>query len=96
LRRIALEHWQDHLVRQHPEQFLAGLIHSDGCRCVNRVKGHEYPRYFFSNLSADIRAMFVAACAQVGVESRPDGVRNVSVARREGVAILDELIGPKR
>jgi hypothetical protein len=96
LRQITLEPWQEHLVRQHPGQFLAGLIHSDGCRCVNRVKGHEYPRYFFSNLSADIRAMFVAACALVGVDSRPDGARNVSVARRESVAILDELVGPKR
>ncbi len=96
LRQIALEPWQEHLVTQHLGQFLAGLIHSDGCRCVNRVKGHEYPRYFFSNLSADIRALFVAACALVRVECRPDGARNVSVARRESVAILDDLVGPKR
>ena len=46
LRQIALEPWQEHLVTQHSGQFRAGLIHSDGCRCVNRVKGHEYPRYF--------------------------------------------------
>ena len=95
MRRIGLERWQEQLVRQHPAQFLAGLVHSDGCRCVNKVKGREYPRYFFSNLSADIRAMFAATCALVGVDSRPDGVRNVSVARRESVAILDELVGPK-
>jgi hypothetical protein len=96
LRRITLQPWQEYLVWRHPDQFLAGLIHSDGCRCVNRVKGHEYPRYFFSNLSADIRAMFVAACTLVDVDCRPDGTRNVSVARRESVAILDRLVGRKR
>ena len=71
------------------------MIHSDGCRCINRVKGFEYPRYFFSNLSADIRELFIETCATVGVESRLAGPRNVSVARRSSVAILDRLVGPK-
>jgi hypothetical protein len=56
LRTIRLEQWQERSVLDHPGPFLAGLIHSDGCRCLNRVKGHEYPRYFFSNRSAEIRA----------------------------------------
>jgi hypothetical protein len=95
-RRVALTDWQTTLAQLHPDQLLAGLIHSDGCRCVNRVKEREYPRYFFSNLSDDIRATFVWACALVGVDCRDDGPRNVSVARRDSVAILDELVGPKR
>ena len=95
-RRVALTDWQVGMAMVHPEGLLAGLIHSDGCRCVNRVKGHDYPRYFFSNLSADIRATFVWACTLVGVDCRADGARNISVARRDSVAILDNLVGPKR
>ena len=37
---------------RHPEQFLRGLIHSDGWRGINRVRGangspYAYPRYQF-------------------------------------------------
>jgi hypothetical protein len=74
---------------------VAGLVHSDGCRVLNRVKGHVYPRYFFSNLAADIRDLFVWACTMVGVESRAAGPRNVAVSRKASVAILDRLVGPK-
>jgi hypothetical protein len=95
LRQIRLEPWQTSLVSRYPDEFLAGLIHSDGCRCVNRAKGHQYPRYFFSNLSVDIRALFASTCALVAVECRPAGRRNVSVARRGSVEILDRLVGPK-
>lgn len=99
-RRITLTPWQWRLVVLYPDEFLAGLIHSDGCRCMNRVKGptrdYEYPRYFFSNQSADIRALFAEACTLVAVECRPDGPHQMSVARRDSVAILDRLVGPKR
>jgi hypothetical protein len=95
-RPIRLSSWQANLVAHHPDAFVAGLIHSDGCRCVNKVRGHEYPRYFFSNLSADIRSLFVEACSLIGVDCRPDGPRNISVARRDSVAVLEHLVGPKR
>lgn len=94
-RRIGLETWQGELVTRHPDEFLTGLVHSDGCRCINRVKDYEYPRYFFWNLSDDIRALFAATCALVGVDCRPAGHRNLSVARRSSVEILDRLVGPK-
>jgi hypothetical protein len=94
-RSIKLEGWQRSLVVMHPGHFLGGLIESDGCRVLNRVKGHVYPRYFFSNLSADIRGLFVWAAGMVGVESRAAGPRNVAVSRRASVAILDRLVGPK-
>src|SRR5215207_2710410 len=37
-RRIVLADWQRDVVDAHPEQFLRGLIHSDGCRVINRFK----------------------------------------------------------
>jgi hypothetical protein len=99
-RDVSLAPWQWRLVSRYPDEFLAGLIHSDGCRVTNRVKGptreYEYPRYFFSNRSPAIRAMFVSACALVAVECRRDGTQVLSVARGDSVAILDRLIGPKR
>jgi hypothetical protein len=59
------------------------------------VKGRVYPRYFFSNRSPQVRAMFVAACALVGVDCRPAGRWNISVARRDSVVLLDRLVAPK-
>lgn len=64
---------------------------------MNRVwEGrYEYPRYLFSNRSAEIRDLFVRACASIGVECRANNWFSLSVARRRSVAILDEFIGPK-
>jgi hypothetical protein len=103
-RPITLEPWQIEIVMdEHPDQFVRGLIHSDGCRAINRVrrptlagpKSYAYPRYFFSNESADIRNLFMAACERFGVDSRPNRRNSVSVARRESVAILERVVGPK-
>jgi non-ribosomal peptide synthetase component F len=99
LRRIQLADWQNQIVRQQPEGFLRGLIHSDGCRFINQVhakgKTYEYPRYNFTNASEDIRRMFTSTCDQLNVEWRQMNRRNISVARRSSVAQLDEFIGPK-
>ena len=103
-RPIVREPWQRGIVVAPPQQFLRGLIHSDGCRCVNRFKTklpsgrvaeYAYPRYFFSNLSADIRGLFCAACDQLGIRWSLSNPRNVSVSHRRSVAILDEFVGPK-
>jgi hypothetical protein len=99
LRPIELTDWQDELVREQPEKFLRGLIHSDGCRFINRVRGkgksYEYPRYNFTNASDDIRGLFTHTCDLLGIEWRRMNVRNISVARRASVARLDEFVGPK-
>jgi hypothetical protein len=95
MRPFRLESWQQRLVGAFPSAFLAGLIHSDGCRTINRVKGHAYPRYHFTNRSADIRALFLSACSVVGVDCRPNNEYHLSVARRRSVEILDGLVGPK-
>ena len=100
LRRIVLEQWQaDLALHTRPDCLLRGLIHSDGWRGTNRVvtrgKQYEYPRYLFSNESADIRAIFQSACQEVGAECRPNNRNSLSIARRESVAVLDTFIGPK-
>jgi hypothetical protein len=103
-RTIALKDWQRRLVQRYPEKMLRGLIHSDGCRVINRVhrptmagrRTYSYPRYHFTNTSADIRSIFAEACELAGVDCRPNNATNVSVARRASVALLDEFIGPKR
>jgi hypothetical protein len=104
LRRIVLADWQRGVVDRHPRQFLRGLIHSDGCRTVNRFKTklpsgrvaeYEYPRYFFSNLSADIRGLFCEYCERLGIRWTQSNHRNISVSHRDSVAILDGFIGPK-
>jgi hypothetical protein len=77
---------------------LRGLIHSDGYRGTNRIEGgaYSYPRYMFSNRSADIRDIFVAACRRVGMRPTQCGGWQFSVARRDDVALMDTFIGPKQ
>ncbi|MEU8759109.1 helix-turn-helix domain-containing protein [Streptomyces sp. NPDC048659] len=106
-RAIVLESWQQSIVDAHPWSFVRGLVHSDGCRNVNwttRVvagvrKHYEYPRYFFSNVSDDIRQLYTDTLDKLGVEwktcSRRGRPYNVSVARRASVALMDAHVGPK-
>jgi hypothetical protein len=103
-RPIILERWQQAIVEAHPWQFLRGLIHSDGCRTINRFKTklprgrvaeYEYPRYFFSNMSADIRGLFCATCEQLGLRWTQSNHRNISISHRHSVALLEEHVGPK-
>jgi hypothetical protein len=95
-RSIVLADWQQEMVDRFPAPFLRGLIHSDGCRVLNWVNGKPYPRYHFTNESSDIRALFGRACDRLGIEWRQNNRKNLSVARRESVARLDEFVGPKR
>jgi hypothetical protein len=95
-RKIELAPWQQGLVDLDPRPLVRGLLHSDGCRVLNWVNGTAYPRYHFSNVSADIRGIFGRACDQLGIEWRPNNPFSLSVARRGSVALLDEFVGPKR
>jgi hypothetical protein len=94
-RPILLLPWQSSTVRDHPDMLLRGLIHADGCRVENRVGGRTYPRYFFSNRSADILAVFCTACDQLGLAWTRPNAKHVSIARRSDVLRLDEFVGPK-
>jgi hypothetical protein len=99
-RTIALVDWQRPIVERHPEALLRGLIHSDGWRGTNRVtvggKRYAYPRYQFCNVSEDIKRIFCDACDALGIEWRRMNAKNISVAKRASVALLDEFVGPKR
>ncbi|WP_405737955.1 transcriptional regulator [Streptomyces sp. NBC_00028] len=102
-RPITLEPWQQAIVDAHPWEFIRGLIHSDGCRITNWTtrliagerKRYEYPRYFFTNLSGDIIRLFTATLDHVGIEWRQANPRNISIARKASVALMDTHVGPK-
>ncbi|WP_127360843.1 transcriptional regulator [Actinacidiphila soli] len=106
-RLIALEAWQQEIVDEYPWQMIRGLVHSDGCRITNWTtrmvggerKRYEYPRYFFTNKSEDILKLFSDTLDKVGVEwkvtRRGKDPFNISVARRESVALMDEHVGAK-
>ena len=99
-RPIALTEWQLEITRRHPKPLIRGLLHSDGCRFINRVRHGEkvyaYPRYMFSNRSRDIHAIFSDHLDQLGIAWRWSNDHAISIARREAVARLDEFVGPKR
>ncbi len=102
-RVVKLEEWQKEIVERHPETFIRGLIHSDGSRCLNSFtvelkdgpKEYSYPRYFFTNYSADIREIFCHACDLIGVRWSRSNWRNISISHRKSVALLDSFVGPK-
>lgn len=96
-RPIVLEPWQQDIVDEHPDLLVRGLIQSDGCRVMNKVWGgrYAYPRYFFTQVSTDIMRLFCQACDQLGVAYARTNYKTVSIARRESVAVLDEIAGPK-
>jgi hypothetical protein len=94
-RAIALDPWQERAVKRYPWQFVRGLIHSDGCRVINRVNGGEYPRYFFTQVSDDIRGIFCDACDFLGIEWRQNRWNSISIARRASVKLMDSFVGPK-
>lgn len=103
LRRIELTDWQQEIVASGIEPFLRGLFHSDGCRVANwatrpvggESRRYEYARYMFSNESADIMALCQWALDVLAIPWRMPRRNALSVARREGVARLDLIVGPK-
>lgn len=103
-RSMALEPWQRSIVARHPGAFLRGLFHSDGCRVRNwatklvggELKRYDYPRWQFTNLSADVRELCCWALDLVDIAWRQSSWQTISVSRREAVTSLDALIGPKR
>jgi hypothetical protein len=94
-RQIVLRAWQQNIVEEHPKALLRGLIHSDGCRCANRSNGRIYPRYFFDQVSDDIRSIFCRTCDQLGIAWRQPKWKTISIARAGSVALMDSFIGPK-
>lgn len=105
LRPIRLEAWQREITEAHPRELVRGLIHSDGCRSVNRFKTtlpsgrvaeYAYVRYFFSNLSDDIKQVFCDHCDLLGIRHSRANPRYVSIHDRASVELLDSFVGAKR
>lgn len=102
-RPIELATWQSKIVFAHPADLVRGLIHSDGNRHINRVtrtlpsgtRSYEYPRYMFTNASADILAILTDALDRLGVHWTQTTARVISVARQSDVAVLDAFVGAK-
>jgi hypothetical protein len=94
-RKIELAPWQARIVERFPRQFLRGLLHSDGCRVLDRVNGKDYPRYLFDQLSDDIRRLFCDTCDRLGVEYTLSRWNTVSIARAGSVALVDSFVGTK-
>ena len=103
-RKIELSGWQREIVDRFPREFLRGLLHSDGCRTVNRFTTllpsgrraeYAYPRWFFSNRSADIRALFCEYCERLGIRWTQSNPRNISISHRTSVARVDSFVSAK-
>lgn len=58
-------------------------------------KRYEYPRWFFCNESADILNLCAVSLARLGIAHRRPRYNTISVARREAVALMDEVVGRK-
>jgi hypothetical protein len=95
LRPIRLEPWQEELVEEGTEDFVRGLIDSDGCRVVANDRGVKSVRYHFSNRSEDIRALYCAALDRLGIPWTRPRWFDVAVYRKAATARLDEFVGPK-
>jgi hypothetical protein len=94
-RPIRLEPWQQALVDEATEEFVLGLIHSDGCRVVANDRGVRSVRYHFSNRSEDILGLFTAALDALDIPwTRPDW-HTIAVYRKAATARMDEFVGPK-
>ncbi len=94
-RRITLEPWQQALIDQETEEFVMGLVHSDGCRVIANDRGVRSVRYHFSNMSEDIIGLFTAALDRLDIPWTRSSKKIVSIYRKAATAQLDTFIGPK-
>ena len=94
-RPIRLETWQEVLVKEATEEFVRGLIHTDGFRVVANDRGVSSVRYHFSNRSEDILGLFSLALDDLGIPWTRPSTHTIAVYRKAAVARLDEFIGPK-
>jgi hypothetical protein len=92
------------LTSVHPEALIRGLIPTAAASTTvsarrypaGEWRGYSYVRYFFTNVSADIRQIFTEHCALLGIRLTQSNRRNLSISHRRSVEILEQLVGPKR
>ena len=83
-RHLGMAEWQWDIVQEHPADFLRGLFHSDGCRVSNwalqvvsgEKKRYEYPRWHFTNESAEIMAWCQDALDMLNIPWRQSSRRS--------------------
>jgi len=95
LRPIRLVPWQCQLVQREREALVRGLVHSDGCRIIANDRGNLCPRYHFSNLSEDIKALYCESLDALGVNWTRPCAKQIAVYRKASVKRLDLFVGPK-
>jgi hypothetical protein len=93
-RPIRLEPWQQALVDEATEEFILGLIHSDGCRVVANDRGVRSVRYHFSNRSEDILGLHSRTRCPRHPWTGPDW-HTIAIYRKAATARMDEFVGPK-
>ncbi|MGO9153756.1 hypothetical protein [Mycobacterium sp.] len=81
LRPIRLEPWQEGLVKEATEEFIRGLIDSDGCRVV-------------ANDSDDIRGLFIAALDELGIPWTRSSRYVIAICRRSRCRVSTNSSGP--
>ncbi len=104
-RRIELTDWQLELTRAHPGALVRGLIHSDGCRTINRfttklpsgrVSGVRLPALLLlQRVGRHPRRSSASTANCSACAGRQSNRRNISISHRKSVAIMDEVVGPK-
>lgn len=98
-RKIELTHWQSDITSLHARELVRGLIHSDGSRYIARQvregRMYAYPRYSFTNRSADILEIFRGHLRLLGIDATYSRQDNVQIARKDSVARLDRFVGSK-
>lgn len=87
---------RQHQVLYENYAYILGLYLGDG-HITDEHKQHKltYPRYFFTNMSVDIRQMFYETAEKLNLQWRQTNAISVAISRREDVAWLDEHIGAK-
>jgi hypothetical protein len=93
-RKIELSDPQWDIVKEYPDAFLRGCIHSDGCKHRRIVRGKDYPAYSFSNRSEDILGLFCRACDLLDIHHTRANKTTISIARRAAVALMDRFLEP--
>lgn len=107
-RKIVLRDWQKEIVKLFPENFIKGMMESDGCRYVPRKKEcPTYVIYQFANCSLDLHGFLQEAAAQIGLEftfraRKSNGEKDrtqmflTSFNKKTSVELLDSFVGIKK
>lgn len=103
-RKISLKKWQKEIIDKYPEQFLKGLIQSDGCRYKQTNTKNNY-YYNFTNCSVDIINLCLRTLKILKIINRlnkrsPSQKTKtqawvITISNKEGVKKLDKFIGSK-